>query len=253
MHLVTRQQNCWNLHHQTIISKMSRSLTGRLTAPSLARRAIVPSVRLPWNGTRALSQSRPCLQDDDSNTSKPKSRALLENLYGARQAPAAQPAETNSMASLSQSSIFKAMNMSGINTDALDGKASPSPKEDLEPYHLHIYSHKHNTHVTCTKPNREPIISLSAGNLGYRKSRRGTYDSAYSLTKYLIERLIHNGWPMKIKRLEVVLRGFGQGREAALKVLMSPEGRVLRDKIVRVAESTRLKFGGTRSKAPRRL
>ena len=58
---------------------------------------------------------------------------------------------------------------------------------------------------------------------------------------------------MKIKRLEVVMRGFGQGRDAALKVLMSPEGQVLREKIVRVSDSTRLKFGGTRSRAPRRL
>ncbi|KAF4122326.1 small subunit ribosomal protein S11 [Geosmithia morbida] len=248
---------------------MIRSSTTRLVAAQpLGASSSTLVRRLPWvTTTRCLSQTHQRRQEDDSSSSfKPKSRALLENLYGARQAPSgqsqsqSQSQEKNSMASLSQSSVFKAMNQSGVDTSSLmggstssSGAASARSKEDLEPYHLHIYSHKHNTHVTCTKPNREPIISLSAGNLGYRKSRRGTYDSAYSLTKYLIERLIHNGWPMKMKRLEVVLRGFGQGREAALKVIMSPEGKVLRDKIVRVAESTRLKFGGTRSKAPRRL
>ncbi|KAL6868868.1 hypothetical protein ACO1O0_000191 [Amphichorda felina] len=206
-------------------------------------------------GSRALSQTCQRWQDDNSKSSKPKSRALLENLYGTPQEPKAQPNEPNTMSQLSQSTIFKAMNTSKVDTSALSGQAPlERSKEDMEePYHLHIYSHKHNTHVTCTKPNREPIISLSCGNLGFRKSRRGTFDSAYSLTKYLIERLIHNGWPMKIKRLEVVMRGFGQGREAALKVLMSPEGQVLREKIVRVSDSTRLKFGGTRSRAPRRL
>ena len=56
-----------------------------------------------------------------------------------------------------------------------------------------------------------------------------------------------------IKRLEVVLRDFGPGREAVTKILMGAEGKALRDKIARVMDSTRLKFGGTRSKRPRRL
>jgi small subunit ribosomal protein S11 len=162
------------------------------------------------------------------------------------------------MSGLSSNPIFKALgNQTRIDTSSLMGEPTepqgPVVKAEVEPYHLHIYSTKHNTHVTCTKPNREPIISLSCGNLGYRKSRRGLYDSAYSLTKYVLDRLVHTGWPPKIDRLELVLRGFGQGRDAAIKVLMGPEGKILRDKIVRVADSTRLKFGGTRSKRPRRL
>ncbi len=234
--------------------KMSRSLVSRLAAHSLIRPSLLQSPRFSIDAIRTLSQTSRRLEEASSNDNKPKSRALLENLYGTPQAPPTENVESNGMNSLSQSSVFKAMTSSGIDTSALSGGGSVTKiKEDLEPYHLHIYSHKHNTHVTCTKPNREPIISLSCGNLGYRKSRRGTFDSEYSLVKYLIERLIHNGWPMKMHRLEVVLRGFGQGRDAALKVLMSPEGKVLRDKIVRVADSTRLKFGGTRSKRPRRL
>lgn len=125
-------------------------------------------------------------------------------------------------------------------------------EDDLEPYHMHVLSHRHNTHITVTKPNRDPIISLSCGNLGYKKARRGLYDAAYSTTKYLFERLVHNGWQPKINKLELVLRGFGQGREAAVKVIMSPEGKPFRDKIVRVADSTRIKFAGTRSPKPKR-
>ena len=128
----------------------------------------------------------------------------------------------------------------------------PKKDDDMEPFHLHIFSHKHNTHVTCTKPSREPIISMSTGQIGFKKSRRAGFDSAYSLTKYVFERLLHTGWPAKINRLELVLRGFGGGREAALKVLMSPEGKILREKIVRVSDSTRVKFGGTRSPALKR-
>lgn len=161
------------------------------------------------------------------------------------------------MSSLTDTSIFKSLasSASSVNTDALTGEQVEELQQTplSEPYHFHIYSHKHNTHVTCTRPDRSPVISMSCGNLGYKKSRRGAYDSAYSLVKYVIERMIYNDIPSKIHQLEIVLRGFGQGREAALKVLMSPEGKILREKIVRVADSTRLKFGGTRSKSQRRL
>jgi len=57
----------------------------------------------------------------------------------------------------------------------------------------------------------------------------------------------------QIKKLEVVLRGFGAGREAVTKALLGTEGRLLRGKIVRVTDATRVKFGGTRSPKPRRL
>ena len=56
-----------------------------------------------------------------------------------------------------------------------------------------------------------------------------------------------------IRQLEVVLRNFGPGREAVTKILLGNEGRLLRSRIVRVMDSTRLKFGGTRGKKPRRL
>lgn len=57
----------------------------------------------------------------------------------------------------------------------------------------------------------------------------------------------------QIKRLEVVLRGFGAGREAVTKAILGLEGRWLRPKVVKVSDATRLKFGGTRSPKPRRL
>ncbi|RGP61737.1 hypothetical protein FSPOR_9734 [Fusarium sporotrichioides] len=229
---------------------MSRSLSSRLAAKSLFQ-----TPRVTVQAVRSISQTTPLR--DDKPKSRPSTASILESIYGPQETTKAQSTPSNSaMANLSQSLVFKTLDKTNIDTSALGRKShrkAQAKEDDLEPYHFHIYSHKHNTHITCTKPNRDPIISLSAGNIGFRKSRRGTFDSAYSLTKYVLERLIHTGWPVKMNRLEVVLRGFGQGREAALKVLMSPEGKILRDKIVRVADSTRIKFGGTRSEKPRRL
>ena len=121
------------------------------------------------------------------------------------------------------------------------------------PYHLHVYSTKHNTHITLTKPNRDPIISMATGRMGFKKAARGSYDAAYQLGAYVINQIQERGLLRQILELEVVLRGFGAGREAVTKVLLGIEGKSLRDRVVSLSDATRLKFGGTRSKKPRRL
>ena len=122
-----------------------------------------------------------------------------------------------------------------------------------QPHHLHIYATKHNTHICFTRPNRNPIISVSCGSLGFRKGNRGTYDAAYQLGAYVFGRIQGEGWLTKFGKLEFIMRGFGPGRDAVQKVLLGVEGQVLRPRIMRVVDATRLKFGGTRSKKPRRL
>ncbi|KAH8808172.1 hypothetical protein F5884DRAFT_857715 [Xylogone sp. PMI_703] len=135
-----------------------------------------------------------------------------------------------------------------------DGSFIQTPNQfDEEPHHFHIYATRHNTHITLTKPNREPIMSMSCGNIGFRKSGRKHYDSAYQLAAYVMGRMQEQGINAQIRRLEVCLRGFGAGREAVTKALLGTEGRFLRGKVIRVTDATRLKFGGTRSKKPRRL
>ncbi|CAK7198595.1 hypothetical protein SEUCBS139899_001258 [Sporothrix eucalyptigena] len=120
-------------------------------------------------------------------------------------------------------------------------------------YHFAVYSHKHNTHVTVSKPNGQVILSVSCGHIGFRKSQRKTYDAAYQLGAYACDRLYQNNWHKKIKNMRVTLRGYGPGREAVTKILLGTEGRPLRDKITQVSDTTRLKFGGHRSPRIRRL
>lgn len=121
------------------------------------------------------------------------------------------------------------------------------------PHHLHIFATKHNCHITLSNGARKPLISVSAGNIGFRKHARGTYDAAYQLGAYVMGRIIQRGLLREIQALELVLRDFGPGREAVTKILMGQEGKALRGRIVRVMDATRLKFGGTRSPRPRRL
>jgi small subunit ribosomal protein S11 len=130
---------------------------------------------------------------------------------------------------------------------------APKVEEKPEPHHFHVYATRHNTHITLTDPKRNPIISLSCGNIGFKHSARKHYDSAYQLASHVMDRMEDRGINSQIKELEVILRGFGAGREAVTKALLGLEGRQLRHKVVKVADATRLKFGGTRSKKPRRL
>ena len=96
-------------------------------------------------------------------------------------------------------------------------------------------------------------MSVACGNLAFRHSARKHYDSAFQLASYVMGVLKSRGHVKDIQQLEVFLRGFGAGREAVTKALLGLEGAALRGKIVKVSDATRLKFGGTRSKKPRRL
>lgn len=121
------------------------------------------------------------------------------------------------------------------------------------PYNLHVYSHKHNTIMTLTRPNGNPILSVGCGTMGFRKSHRGGYDPAFQLSSHVFAQIQEKGLLRDITALTVVFRGFGFGREAFTKVLLGNEGRHIRPLVTRVTDATRIKFGGTRSRAVRRL
>ncbi|KAK0667734.1 hypothetical protein QBC41DRAFT_304091 [Cercophora samala] len=217
---------------------MSRFSTPRLMAQGMLRTLTKPQCPAPntpqW--ARLFSQS-PVVRADNP-PSPPSQSSIMMDITRTFMGNVADPPKANS----SSGNLTQDMGLDPLNEDI-----------EQEPYHFHIYSHKHNTHVTLTKPNRDALISLSCGNLGFKHSGRKHYDSAYQLGAYVIDKMNQKGLTKKIHKLEVILRGFGSGREAVVKVLMGNEGKGLRDKIVKVSDSTRIKFGGTRSKKPRRL
>lgn len=149
----------------------------------------------------------------------------------------------------------------------------PTTAEKYSAPHLFsVYATRHNTHINVSAPHQDDpkkseaenealrkkhpynvMMTLSAGNLGFKHSARKHYDSAFQVASVVMERMQSRGMNEGIRKLEVHLRGFGAGREAVTKALLGSEGRFLRGKIVKVADNTRLKFGGTRSKKPRRL
>jgi small subunit ribosomal protein S11 len=150
-------------------------------------------------------------------------------------------------------------------------------EHEQKPHRLHVLSTKHNTHLTLVQPPRpasqtassgisatnasaadqkkmvDMLLSISAGNIGFRKAGRGSYDAAYQLTAFTLKTMKERGMLRDIKKLEIVMRGFGPGREAFTKAILGAEGRDIRSRISAVLDATRLKIGGTRSPKPRRL
>ena len=150
-------------------------------------------------------------------------------------------------------------------------------QEEDPPHRLHVFATKHNTHLTLVQPAKsaaqtassrvsststrtadqkkqiDTLLSISAGNIGFRKAGRGSYDAAFQLAAFALRQMQERGMIRDLKKLEVVLRGFGAGREAVTKALLGVEGKSIRRAIVGVKDATRLKQGGPRSKKPRRL
>ncbi|KAI2033429.1 hypothetical protein LOZ52_003504 [Ophidiomyces ophidiicola] len=157
--------------------------------------------------------------------------------------PPQQPSELGKLSEDTKANTLKT-SMAAIQniTHALANPYGTTP-----PHHLHVYAHKHNTHLTLTRPNRSPLMSISCGSIGFKKSHRSGYDAAHQLSSYMMAKIQERGFLMDIKHLEIVLRGFGPGREAFTKLVLGNEGQKLREKIIRVTDATRLKFGGTRS------
>lgn len=148
---------------------------------------------------------------------------------------------------------------------------------EIKPHRMHVLATKHNTHITLVQAPRpasqttssgvsatnasaadqkkmvDVLLSLSAGNIGFKKAGRSSYDAAYQLTAFTLKTMQEKGMMHDIQKLEIVMRGFGAGREAFTKAILGAEGRSIRDKISAVLDATRLKIGGTRSPKPRRL
>lgn len=146
----------------------------------------------------------------------------------------------------SAASATSELDLNALSANPFGGLNAP-----VEEHRLSIYATKHNTHITFSDPQGKALISVSAGNLGFKKGNRGSYDAAYQLAAHVFRSLEDAG--VRPKALEVVLRGFGQGRDSVTKALLGQEGRYLKGVVSRVTDSTRLKFGGTRSPKPRRL
>jgi small subunit ribosomal protein S11 len=81
----------------------------------------------------------------------------------------------------------------------------------------HIHSTFNNTIVTITDPGGDVVAWASAGNVGFKGSRKGTPFAAQLAAEAAARRAIDLG----MRSVQVLVRGPGAGRESALRSLQA--------------------------------
>jgi small subunit ribosomal protein S11 len=82
---------------------------------------------------------------------------------------------------------------------------------------VHIHSTFNNTIVTITDPTGNVVSWASAGNVGFKGSRKGTPFAAQLAADAAARRAIELG----MRSVQVLVRGPGAGRESALRSLQA--------------------------------
>lgn len=79
----------------------------------------------------------------------------------------------------------------------------------------YIHSTFNNTMVTLTDPNGNVIAAGSAGTVGFKGSRKSTPFAAGQAAERVARKAMENG----MRQVDVLIKGPGSGREAAIRSL----------------------------------
>lgn len=133
----------------------------------------------------------------------------------------------------------------GASAEVIAGKrAARATKKKLTRGIIHIQSTYNNTKLALTDLAGNLVLWSSSGALGFRGTKKGTPFAAGKVAEWLLEQSQDTG----LGSVDVVVRGVGAGRDAALRVLAS---RGLQ--IDSVKDTTPIPFNGPKPKKPRRV
>ena len=108
----------------------------------------------------------------------------------------------------------------------------------------YIYSTFNNTLVSLTDPQGNVIATASAGTVGFKGSRKGTAFAAQRAA----EQAARKGMDSGLRQIDVLIKGPGAGREAAIRSL---QGAVLF--VTSIRDVTPIPHNGCRPPKRRRV
>lgn len=129
----------------------------------------------------------------------------------------------------------------------------PTAVSRLPQYKLHCFSSRNNTITTFTDPDGMPIAWYSGGSCGFKRGQRASYEAGYQCAVRLFKKIENTAAINGMVRIALYFKGFGQGRDAMQKALLTSEGLNVKSLIEVVGDRTPIKIGGTRAKKRRRL
>ena len=97
-----------------------------------------------------------------------------------------------------------------------DGKRRRERRTVMEGI-AHIQSTFNNTVITITDMGGNALAWASAGGQGFRGSRKGTPFAAQTAAEQVARKVIDQG----MRKVDVLVKGPGSGREAAIRALQS--------------------------------
>ncbi|KAJ7904276.1 hypothetical protein B0H14DRAFT_2328083 [Mycena olivaceomarginata] len=132
------------------------------------------------------------------------------------------------------------------------------PEKGAPAHRFHCHSTKTNTINTFTDPNGNVIAWFSGGSTGFKKRNRSSYEAGYQCAVRMFEKIEATAAeeekknPAQQLRVDLFCKGFGQGRDALFKALMTAQGNGVRSRISSLTDRTPIKIGGTRSRKRKR-
>ena len=109
---------------------------------------------------------------------------------------------------------------------------------------VHINATFNNTIVTISDLQGNTISWASAGSVGFKGARKGTPFAAQTAA----EKAASSALPFGLKKVEVLIKGQGAGRETALQAL-----QVLGLEILYITDITPVPYNGCRPPKSRRV
>jgi small subunit ribosomal protein S11 len=132
-------------------------------------------------------------------------------------------------------------------SEAVAAKPAPKRKKSKRAVahgQIHVLATFNNTIITVTDSKGNVLATASAGALGFRGSKKGTAYAAQVASEKAIQTAKQNHG---LSKADVFVKGIGQGRDAAVRVLINEKIQV--DSIKDV---TGVPHGGTRPRKQRR-
>lgn len=242
----------------SLFASGSRTLYRAAAAPLRTR----PFATAPTTTTSPVEQeqSSPAPAPTPTPTPLPGSAVLPEAFRAQATSSAPSPAAPATRSSRSPAPAPAAFQ---AGTFLQQSNARARAHRLTQPYKLHVYSTRNNTILTLstapTTPSsssegaaalQHPVAWVSAGNAGYKGAARGTYDAAVEVALRMFRKIqdlvdppvLAGGQRVKAAgppptELEVVWKGFGQGRDAVFRTLMGAEGDGVRGLVRRVTDA----------------
>ena len=109
----------------------------------------------------------------------------------------------------------------------------------------HICASFNNTIIMISDLQGNALSIVSAGSCGFRGGKKGTAYAAQVAVNQLMNQVIKN---FSLQKLDIYVRGVGQGRESAIRALLSKNLQV-----DLIADKTTIPHGGVRPRKARRV